>query len=188
MMQRPFCSQAVAEKILDFWFAPEHRPKWFLKEADFDAQVTDHFLTHYKEACQGRDNETALHWKQWLGTIILLDQFPRNMFRHDKRAYAMDPVARKLTKKAIDQKIDKPLTVQQRQFLYMPLMHSEEFADQVQSVKLFEALGDKMAYEYAQQHFDIIKRFGRFPHRNRVLSRLTTMDEALYLAQPNAGF
>lgn len=171
----------MAEKILAFWFAPENRPKWFLKEADFDAQISDHFLTHYKEACQGSDSKTAPHWEQWLG-IILFDQFPRNLFRKDKRAYLMDPVARKLTKEAINQEIDKPLTIEQRQFLYMPLMHSEEFVNQVQSVKLFKALGDKMAYAYTKQHFDVIKRFGRFPHRNRELSRLSTMDEALYLA------
>ena len=124
----------------------------------------------------------------WLAAILVLDQFPRNLFRGDARAFATDEAALGLAKRAIAEGIDLKLTPAQRSFVYMPFQHSEEKADQARSIELFTALGNPLNLDFAIRHKDIIDRFGRFPHRNAILGRTTTDEEATFLKQPGSSF
>jgi len=116
-----------------------------------------------------------------LALIVLLDQFPRNMFRGDARTYAADPLARAVVERAIARAFDQSFPPEERRFFYLPFEHSENLADQERGVALCRAAGDEESIKYAQIHADIIRRFGRFPHRNRVLGRATTADEQAFL-------
>jgi uncharacterized protein (DUF924 family) len=120
--------------------------------------------------------------------MIVLDQFPRNMFRDDPRAFATDPHARILLRHMLDMGYDKGLDARQRQFLYMPLQHSENRDDQALSVELNATLGDEDVLKFAKAHKDIIDRFGRFPHRNAILGRESTSEELAFLDQPGSSF
>ena len=122
------------------------------------------------------------HPQTALAAIIVLDQFPRNMFRGTPRAFAADAQALALSRHAVDQKFDSAFPPERKQFLYMPLMHSEALADQERSVALFEALGDENSLRFAREHRDIVARFGRIPHRNKVLSRMSSQAEEAFLA------
>ncbi len=124
----------------------------------------------------------------YLAAILVLDQFPRNMFRGDSRAFAADAAALALAKRAIAEGIDARLSPEQRAFLYMPFQHSEDAADQERSVQLFTALGNLLNLDFALRHKAIIDRFGRFPHRNAILGRATTQDEAAFLKEPGSSF
>ena len=166
--------------VLQFW--TEAGPKrWYMRDDAFDAEIRKRFLGAYEEAAAGKLAMWEDSAEGALALLILLDQFPRNMFRSDTRAFAADPTARAVAgralKRGFDQKIAPPL----RQFFYLPFMHSEAMADQDRCVALFEAYGDPENLRYAIIHADIIRRFGRFPHRNPVLSRNTTKDEQDFL-------
>ena len=131
------------------------------------------------------------HWAETprgtLALIILLDQFSRNLHRNSPEAFAADGKAREIARTAIERGIDRMLGEVERMFVYLPFEHSEDLADQDQSVRLFTSLGEDMT-RYAEDHRDVIRRFGRFPHRNAALGRTSTPDELAYLAQPDAGF
>ena len=122
-----------------------------------------------------------------LAAAIVLDQFPRNMYRGTAKAFATDDLAIRLARQAIENKVDEHLTPAERLFLYMPFQHSEILADQEHAVMLFKALGQENALRYAIEHRDIIARFGRFPHRNRALGRQSTPEEEVFL-QEHKGF
>ncbi|MFQ5783935.1 MAG: DUF924 family protein [Alphaproteobacteria bacterium] len=184
-----------SEQILAFWFGapgdPDHgRPRkiWFEKDAALDAEVRRCFLADYKGAAAGALD----HWQETprgaLALIVLLDQFPRNMFRDDPRAYASDAKARAVARRAIDAGFDRALPPIERRFLYLPFEHSEDLADQRRSVALFRDLGDKASIEWATRHLEIVERFGRFPHRNAALGRETTPEEAAFLKEPDSSF
>jgi uncharacterized protein (DUF924 family) len=166
--------------VLAFWRAagPD---KWFEKDDAFDAEIRDHFLDTYTAAAAGRlaawedDAESAL------ALVIVLDQFPRNMFRGDARTYAADPLARMVADRAIARGFDQRYTPPERTFFYLPLEHSEDLADQERCVALNRAAADEDGVKWAELHADIIRRFGRFPHRNRVLGRTTTPEEQAFL-------
>lgn len=169
-----------AEDVLAFWKAagPD---KWFTKDDGFDAAIRDSFLATYEAAAAGRLNSWENDPEGALALIIVLDQFPRNMFRASPRAWETDEPALKVAKAAIargfDQAIDKDL----RAFFYLPLMHSETIEDQELCVELCRALGNESNLKYAELHADAIRRFGRFPHRNALLGRATTPEEQAYL-------
>ncbi|MDN5698114.1 MAG: DUF924 domain-containing protein, partial [Rubrobacter sp.] len=136
------------------------------------------------------------HWKsgprECLALILLLDQVPRNIFREDARSYATDALAREAASHAVDSGFDSELAKVERWFVYLPFEHSETLEDQLRSVELFEALGDdegsvNVTY-YARRHLEIVERFGRFPHRNRVLGRESTPEEAEFLEEPGSSF
>ncbi len=174
---------AIAPKdVISFWRAagPD---KWFTKDESFDAEIRSRFLPLYEEAAQGHKQDWTATDEGLLALIITLDQFPRNMFRNDARAFATDGLARDIAHLAIgrgaDQRVDSAL----RQFIYLPFMHSEQLEDQDRCVTLFSALGNDAAnnIKYAEIHRDIIRRFGRFPHRNTALGRHTTADEQAFL-------
>jgi uncharacterized protein (DUF924 family) len=179
-------SQVTEQDILDFWFSATNRAKWFSKEPAFDQEITDKFLGTYETAANrrldyGQDSQAGT-----LASVILLDQFPRNMFRGTAKSFATDNKALALTKYAIAERMDRGLDDDHRQFLYMPLMHSEEIEDQKLGIELF-AYNPQMQL-YAKRHMEIIDKFGRFPHRNEILGRKSTDEELEFLKSPNSGF
>jgi len=167
------------DAVLAFWRAagPD---KWYTKDDAFDADIRARFLGAYEAAAAGR-----LAWDETpegaLALVIVLDQFPRNMFRGSARAFAADPLARKVATRAIDRGFDQRFAVPERCFFYLPFEHSELLADQERCVALNRASGDADGVKWAELHADIIRRFGRFPHRNRVLGRVTTPEEQAFL-------
>ncbi len=171
---------APPEAVLAFW--REAGPdKWFKKDAAFDEAIRVRFLAAYEAAAKGlladweRDADPAL------ALTIVLDQLPRNMFRGDARAFAADPLARAVADRALARGFDEPMALNDRQFFYLPFEHSEELSDQERCCALFGATGDADLAKWAELHADIIRRFGRFPHRNAVLGRTTTAQEQAFL-------
>ncbi len=181
-----------AETILQFWFASEpasetggFQSRWFVPNQEFDDLCKSRFLTSYERAEQGR-----LEWRNesrsCLALVLLLDQFPRNMFRGTARAFATDPQARDLSRHAITSGFDRELSPLMRMFFYLPLEHSENLTDQLESVRLFHALtaaNPDLAEILldAEQHLEVIRRFGRFPARNDALGRQSTQEEIDFL-------
>jgi uncharacterized protein (DUF924 family) len=175
-------------QVIDFWFS--NQDKWFIKDPQFDLAITNQFLPLYQEAAESKLDEWQKEPLSMLALIIILDQFPRNMFRDDKRAYDLDKLAVSLTKKAIKLGFNQELNGngEYLKFLYMPLMHSESFSNQKLSLKLFGELADKKTGQYARAHYDIILLFHRFPHRNKILNRISTRQEIEFLKSPDSSF
>jgi uncharacterized protein (DUF924 family) len=171
---------ATPDQILTFWrmAGPD---KWFEADDVFDSEIRGQFAGTYEAAAGGALD----HWEETaegtLALLLLLDQFPRNLFRGEARAYATDAPARAAADRAIARGIDREFPIPERQFFYMPLMHSEDLADQERCVALFRDGADAPGIRHAEIHADIIRRFGRFPHRNRVLGRTTTPEEQAFL-------
>ncbi|MBA2618473.1 MAG: DUF924 domain-containing protein [Rubrobacter sp.] len=191
--------QSSPAEVLAFWFGGEGEPgygefrsQWFQKDEAFDREVTDRFAGLYDEAAAGELDGWREEAESCLALVIVLDQFPRNMFRGDARTHATDGKALDAAKYAIEQALDRELPPFQRMFLCMPFMHAEDARDQRISVGLFEGLageaGGPDVVEYAVGHRDIVERFGRFPHRNALLGRETTPEEAEFLTQPGSSF
>lgn len=185
--------------VLDFWFGREDDPDygesrdaWFRKDEAFDTTVRDRFGGLYEEAAAGGLDGWREEAGSCLALVIVLDQFPRNMFRGDARTHATDADALEATAYAVDRGLDRELPPFQRMFLYMPFMHSEGVADQRRSVELFASLAEEAGgpdvTEYAVGHREIVERFGRFPHRNAILGRETTPEEAEFLTQPGSSY
>lgn len=183
-----------ASEVLLFWFGEtlEMRKAWFVKDPVFDAEVRSRFLSVYEQAAVDRLDTWMDSPESCLALIIVLDQFPRNMFRATPRSFATDPKALKIAKWAIARGFDQQLPPIQRFFFYLPLEHSENLDDQTQSVSLYEQLRDipelAETYDYAVRHRDVIERFGRFPHRNQILDRPSTPEEIEFLKQPGSSF
>ncbi len=188
-----------AGEVLDFWFGregdPEYgqfRDEWFRKDPAFDATVTARFSDLYREAAAGDLDGWLDDAEGCLALVIVLDQFPRNMFRGDGRTHAADGKALEASEYAVEHALDRELPAFQRMFLYMPFMHSENVEDQHRSVELFERLageaGAPDVVSYAVAHRDIVERFGRFPHRNEILGRETTQEEAVFLTTEGSSF
>ncbi|MCT4634997.1 MAG: DUF924 domain-containing protein [Rickettsiales bacterium] len=170
--------------ILDFWFAKENKPKWFIADNEFDQLIKDNFSNIHKKASNGKLSSWRNSPETILALIIILDQFSRNMFRGSHLSFANDKKALEYTKEALSKEFDKQLANDDlRHFLYMPLMHSENMDDQILSVKLFSFLPHILPY--AQQHMEVIQRFGRFPTRNKALNRKSTPEETRFLQKAN---
>lgn len=185
--------------ILDFWFAGNlqaARPVWFQRDAAFDAAIAEGFGDLVEPARQGRLDAWAEDAEGALALLLLLDQFPRNLFRGRAEAFASDSHARTVARRAVlERRQDLAVSPTARSFFYLPFEHGEEMAEQNLSVTLFEGLRDHPparapggSIDYAWRHWQVIVRFGRFPHRNAVLDRADTAAETLYLSQPGAGF
>lgn len=186
------------EYILDFWFGssseenPKPRQIWFHKDPVFDRHIRTQFLGDYSKASAGELD----HWQDsaagCLALILLLDQFPRNMFRGSAQAFATDDSALRLAHHARERGFDQKLPPIKRMFIYLPFEHSENLEDQLHSVRLFEQFRSEPAMEstivYAIKHGQIIERFGRFPHRNAILGRISTPEEEAFLSLPGASF
>jgi len=168
------------QDVLAFWrgAGPD---KWFTKDDAFDAEIAARFLASYERAVRGE----LFGWEDTaegtLALVIVLDQFPRNMFRGQARTYAADAIARDIARRALARGFDRDVPSSDRQFFYLPFMHSEELADQERCVALAQDYGDEEFTKYAEQHADIVRRFGRFPHRNAMLGRATTPAEQEFL-------
>ena len=165
--------------VLAFWrdAGPD---KWFTRDDAFDSEIREKFLATYEAAAAGKLSAWEDSAEDMLALVIVLDQFPRNMFRGDARTFAADPLARAAAHRALKRGYDQDLPAEDRGFLFLPFMHSEELADQIRCVELYRAENDDVL-KYAEQHRDIIRRFGRFPHRNAVLGRATTPEEQAFL-------
>ncbi len=176
------------EEILSFWFDELHPQDWFTPPPGLDSQCDRRFrLTHLSLA-----RDVGPEWRETperrLAAVIMLDQMPRNMYRATPLAFATDGLALREASLAIDAGADAGLSVDQRSFLYLPFEHSESLADQVRSVRLFTELGDANYLDFAIRHCEIIRQFGRFPHRNAILGRVSTAEEITFLSQPGSGF
>jgi uncharacterized protein (DUF924 family) len=172
-------------EIVTFW--REAGPdKWFADDHAFDFTVRSKFFAAHEAAARGElaawqdDREGAL------ALVLLFDQFPRNMFRGEARAFATDAMARAVADRALARGFDQATDPTMRPFFYLPLMHSESPVDQDRCLRLYEALGDTEQLRYAREHRDVIKDFGRFPHRNRALGRATTPAEREFLDRDGA--
>jgi uncharacterized protein (DUF924 family) len=173
-------SIATPEEVVAFWQAAGPK-QWFNKDDAFDAQVSERFLTPYEAGLEGRLSSWEATPDGALALVIVLDQFPRNMFRGSWRAFAADPIARAVADRAIARGFDTQVDPSLRAFFFMPFMHSENLADLERCIDLARQAGDDNTLKYAEQHADIVRRFGRFPHRNPVLGRRTTPEEQAYL-------
>lgn len=181
-------AQAIASIVLNFWFGEpnatnyaQYKEFWFQSTPEFDQQIKNQFELIYHKAIKGELDILTQTPKGSLALVILLDQFPRNMYRSTPQAFASDAKALKMAKEALEKEFDQDLLSTQRMFLYLPFEHSENIEDQERSVKLFEALGDELALKYAIEHHDIITQFGRFPHRNAILGRKSSPEETKFL-------
>ncbi len=181
--------------IIDFWFGPagspaygQDREAWFARDPAFDSAIRAAFARDYEAAATGRRNAWLDEPEPCLALVLLLDQFPRNLFRGSPRAYAMDVAARAAADRALTSGYDRILPRFTRKFLYMPYMHSELLGDQRRSLALFEALGEDAPLNAARRHLEIVARFGRFPHRNASLGRTTRPEEATFLLEPHSSF
>jgi uncharacterized protein (DUF924 family) len=180
--------------VLDFWFgAAPYAPRevWFERNHDFDRACAA-FAEEQARAAAGAYDGWAASPEGALALVLLLDQFPRNLFRGSARAYASDEKARRTAKRAIAAGQDALLPPVQRLFLYLPLEHSETLADQEECCRLTAALTELPQHaelvRYAERHREIVARFGRFPHRNAVLGRETTPEEAAFLTEPDSSY
>ncbi|MDH3690049.1 MAG: DUF924 domain-containing protein [Gammaproteobacteria bacterium] len=174
--------------VLAFWFKELEPKQWFEKGGAVDDMIHTRFQSLYERLAELVPSQWKGSAEGCLAAIIVLDQFPRNLFRNNARAFVTDNASLALAKHAINQGLDQKLTTVQRKFLYMPFQHSEDAADQTQSVQLFTQLGDEPTLEYAKQHKEVIDRFGRFPHRNAVLGRDSTEEELAFIAESGSGF
>ena len=171
---------ASPQDILAFWLAAGH-DKWFGTDQAFDAEIRARFLPAYEAAAARGLADWEASPEGALALTLVLDQFPRNMFRGEARIYAADPVARAVVKRAIARGFDRQAPENLRSFFYLPLMHSEDPADHERCIALHRAHGDPEGIKYSEHHADIVRRFGRFPHRNAILGRQTTPEEQAFL-------
>jgi len=197
--------ESTVNSILEFWFGSDpigepldRASKWFVKDSAFDLSIAEQFKGLLAEVHNGSLDNWRKTPEGTMALIILTDQFPRNIFRNQKTAFSFDPIALATAKEGVQKGVDQKLSWVQRAFFYLPFEHSENLQDQEQSVSLFEKLTQTIppkyndfgaeTYEYALRHWEIIKRFGRFPHRNAILKRVSTPEEMEFLKQPNSSF
>ncbi|CAM3445945.1 DUF924 domain-containing protein [Paracoccus nototheniae] len=175
------------EEVLDFWFSDQMTPLWFAKSDDIDKDITARFSDTYEAAHAGQLDLWMDAPDSALALVIVLDQFPRNIYRGGPRSFESNDLALRHALTALDKGYDTAQPADRRQFLYLPFMHSEDLADQDRSVALYEALGNGSSLHFAREHRDIVARFGRFPHRNAILGRDDTPEEAAFL-KTHSGF
>lgn len=177
-----------AEDVLYFWFVENGPKEWWQKSLAFDAVIRRKFAETYEAAAIGE----LAYWRATdrgrLAEIIVLDQFARNMFRDTPKAFAADPVALVLSQEAVSLGVGRGWDENMLQFLYMPYMHSESLAVHEEAVKLFSAPGMEGNLDFELRHKEIIDRFGRYPHRNEILGRQSSVEEIEFLKQPGSSF
>jgi uncharacterized protein (DUF924 family) len=184
-----------AREILEFWFGPPplaRRDFWFRKDPAFDATIRGRFAVPIAAACAGAFGDWCAEPRGALARVLLLDQFTRNAFRETAAAFGGDARALATAEDAVARGFDRELEPLERQFLYLPYEHSEDMAAQERSLALFAALaqdtGDRSPLEWAERHAAIVRRFGRYPHRNAALGRASTPEEIAFLRTPGSGF
>jgi len=169
-------SEAWAGEVLDFWFS-RGPDEWWKQDEAFDAEIRERFGIEWARQSRREAGDFTGDPDTALAAVILFDQFPRNMFRGHADQFATDHLALAIAKKAISKGFDDGMESERRGFLYMPFQHSENLADQRQSLLLFTALGDAEQLKFARKHYQVIETFGRFPHRNAALGRKPTAME-----------
>ena len=187
--------EPLARQILDFWFGPlPHTPRgvWFRKDAAFDATIRTRFGAAIDSAVGGAFREWHADASEALARVLVLDQFTRNAFRDTPRAFAGDAEALSTAIETVDAGLDRTLDRYERAFLYLPFEHAEDRAMQERSLTFFGELardtGDRASLEWAEKHAAIVRRFGRYPHRNAILGRASTPEEIAFLEQPGSRF
>jgi len=180
--------QAMQQSVLSFWFDEIEPKQWWVKNENFDRRIKERFFDLHRRAAAAE----LFTWRKTapgrLAEILLLDQFSRNMFRGTPAAFAQDALALVLAQEAVAAGADRQLNQDQRNFLYMPYMHSESVRIHASAVELFTANGLQSALEYELKHKRIIDRFGRYPHRNAILGRISSTEELAFLKQPGSSF
>jgi uncharacterized protein (DUF924 family) len=170
--------------VIHFWFEELGEARWFAKSDAIDAQIRDRFLQLHERLVE-QDGFRVCAPRSILAAVIVLDQFSRNLFRADARAFAADPIARRLSRAAIEQGFETKLRdSQEKYFLYLPFEHSEDREDQALAQTMIQQLGNEKWTRYASAHMSVIERFGRFPHRNEALKRASTAEELAFLKKP----
>ncbi|WP_288411455.1 DUF924 family protein [uncultured Herbaspirillum sp.] len=203
-------SQATVDALLDFWFGPQwdtlpahqvaerQKKLWWSKNPDIDAECRQRFEPLLKQAAANQLDDWTETPRSMLALIVLLDQIPRNIYRDTAQAFAFDELARQCCHLALAMGLDQALPAIARVFVYLPLEHAEDLDDQQYVVQLMRTLAktargeDQPAFDgyadYARRHHAVIERFGRFPHRNRILGRTSTPEETEFLTQPGSSF
>lgn len=176
------------EDVLNFWFQELTPKDWWVKNTELDKLIEKRFLNTHQKAIKGELFSWRKSAEGRLAEIIVLDQFSRNIYRNDPRAFQYDVMALILAQEAVFLGCDKELAIEKRNFIYMPYMHSESLAIHEEALKLFDQKGleENLKFEYA--HLAIIKKFGRYPHRNDILKRTSTSEEIEFLKGPNSSF
>lgn len=175
-------------QVLKFWFEQTAPDQWFTKDPTFDARVRQRYLRLHEILASGGNDGLLADAQTALAAVIVLDQMSRNMFRGTPRAFAADRQALWLAEAAVARGLDAGLTKDQRMFLYLPFQHAEDRQSQARSVALTASLNDPELQKWAEAHKAIVDRFGRFPHRNSVLGRISTPEEIEFLKQPGNHF
>ena len=188
MTRRP----GLREELLKFWFEDSGPELWFAKNGEFDRTIRARFFAHYEAAAGGHHDDWQDSGAGCVALCLLLDQFPRNLFRDDARAFATDAKALAIARQAVDtgRDLEEDVSRDMRKFLYLPFEHSEDLDDQRICMKLMaerlDPIGEDL--DWARKHFVIIERFGRFPHRNEALGRESTPEELEFLKGPDSSF
>ena len=177
-----------AKSVINFWFNEISPEKWWLKDSVFDEKIKSRFLDLHQAATKAE----LFSWRNTpqgrLAEIIVLDQFSRNIYRDNSQAFASDALALVLAQEAVSLGADMKVAENMRSFFYLPYMHSESLIIHQQAVSLYEKLGNASSLTFEIKHQDIIKRFGRYPHRNAILARASTAEEVAFLQQPDSSF
>lgn len=176
----------TAQQLVEYWFSEPVRPLWFNATPEFDAELREEYLETYHAALSGELAYWADTAEGALALVICLDQLPLNMFRGQAESFVGEAPARRVAATAIARGLDQALTAIQKSFLYMPYMHSESLVDQQKVRVLFEQAGLLDNLQWSKHHYDIVARFGRFPHRNAILGRESTAEELAWLASDEA--
>lgn len=179
--QQPHPVIAGPDEVLDFWFSERVQPMWFQSTPVFDAELHQRFANTWQAAQSGSLDHWADTAHGALALVIVLDQFPLNMYRGQPDSFATEAASRAIARRAIEHGFDVQFNAAQRAFLYLPFMHSESLSDQDYAVRLFAQPGLENNLKWASHHRDLVQRFGRFPHRNAILGRASTAEEIAYL-------
>ena len=181
-------SAVTKDDVLEFWYMESDPSQWFRKDEHYDSQIRDRFEELVEEALRGEHNDWAENDEGALALIIVLDQFPRNIFRDSARAYSGDALALELSERIVARGTWTQLEPSQKHFLLIPMMHCEDVNVQDAALPLFQEHTPRDVYDSALRHRDTIARFGRFPHRNSVLGRDSTDKEEAFLRTPGSSF
>lgn len=179
---------AWVNEVLGFWFGHLSPEDWYQRREETDEVVRQRFCSLYKELSASPPSIEGVSARTILAAVIVLDQFPRNMFRESPKAFASDTMALALADAAVSRGLDRGLSAKERHCLYLPFQHSENGEMQARSCALYSELGDAEGIDYARHHKEIIDRFGRFPHRNALLGRASTVEEETFLKEPGSSF
>lgn len=169
------------DQVLGFWFEELTPEDWYSGKPEVDARISERFAAMHEKLKAAPPPEVETDPRAALAAVILFDQFPRNIHRRKPDAFSSDDLAIQIARNALEKGFDAGMSNAEKQFLYMPFMHSETLSDQERCVDLFKSLGSEEGLKYAIEHRDIVARFGRFPHRNRALGRATTEAETAFM-------